>query len=315
MVTIIAEPNYAPHAIQMYRSLGPVYFWFDLSAKERVRVSKIANILVVRLAVTVSKNLIDSMPKLKIVATSTTGLNHIDVEYLKEKRIKLISLRGQTSFLKNIPSTAEETMALMLGVMRRIPWAFEHVKQGKWDPNRWTGNELKGKTLGIIGFGRLGTLVAGYARSFGMHVIAADPYVSQNVMGRQVKKVSLEKLLKESDVVSLHVLLTDATENMLTEKHFKSMKRSAYFINTARAELIKPGVLYKALTKKWIAGAGIDVLHSEKSDASHLKKDSLVRYAKAHENLLIAPHMGGTTHEAKEITQIFLADLVFSALE
>ena len=312
MVTLIAETeSYAANAIRRYRALGPVHFWFEMGAKERKAVLPEVELLVVRLAVNVTEAFIDEMPRLKCIATSTTGLNHIDVAHAEEKGIEIISLRGRTDFLKLIPSTAEETMALTLALIRRIPWAFDAVKRGEWNANRWTGNELKGKTMGLIGFGRLGSLVAGYARAFGMVVVACDPNVSKAAMAKRgVKKVALDALLKNSDIVSLHVLLTEGTTGMLRRNHFKIMKADAIFINTARAELIEPGALHRALEAKEIVGAAVDVLDGETSDASHLKKDSLWKYAKGHENLIIVPHIGGTTKEAKETTQNFLAEIV-----
>ncbi|MBI2466119.1 MAG: 3-phosphoglycerate dehydrogenase, partial [Candidatus Sungbacteria bacterium] len=123
-------------------------------------------------------------------------------------------------------------------------------------------------------------------------------------------KVGMEELFKSSDIISLHVLLTDDTYNLVKEKHLKSTKPSAYLINTARAELIEKGVLEKALKQKWIAGAAVDVLWDEKGDGSHLKKDPLVNYARKNKNLIIMPHVGGATFEAMHITEEYMANLV-----
>lgn len=303
MITIIIEENYSPRAIALYKKLGPVYF-------EKKYLKK-ADILVVRLAVNVDKKMIDSAPKLKVIATSTTGLNHIDMDYAARKGIKVISLRGHTSFLKNIPSTAEETISLILALLRRLPWAFDYVKNGGWDSAAWSGHQLFGKTLGILGFGRLGKIVAKYAKTFGMHVIAHDPHISKKMTDSYgVKKVDMPKLFRASDILSLHVLLTKDTYNLINERHLRMMKRSAYLINTARAELIEKGALYKALKNKWIAGAAVDVLRDERPDGGHLKKDALWKYAKENQNLIILPHIGGATIEAMHTTQNFVADLV-----
>lgn len=311
MITLIAEPDYSSKAIAKYRKLGPVFFWFGSSLRERKKILQKAELLVVRLALTADKKFIDSMPRLKIIATSTTGLNHIDTVYAAKKGIRVVSLRGQTGFLKQIPSTAEETFGLLLALVRKIPWAFDDVKSGKWRTNQWVGIQLYGKVFGIVGFGRLGRIVARFARAFGMRVMAADPYVSAVVMKKSgVKKVSLASLFQESDIISLHVPLTEKTHALITQKHFRAMKPRAYFLNTARAELIKRGALVAALKKKWIAGAAVDVLDNEDASGRHLKKDPLVAYAKKYSNCIIVPHIGGTTHEAKETTQIFLADLV-----
>lgn len=311
MITLIAESSYSSKAIAIYKKLGPIYHWFELKENEKSKIKKITEILVVRLALTVDKKLINSMPKLKIIATSTTGLNHIDTDYAAKKGIKIISLRGETSFLKNIPSTAEETMGLIIALMRRLLWAFEDVKAGRWRTNEWVGHQLKDKTLGLLGFGRLGKLVAGYARAFRMKVIASDPYASSAVMKKLgAQKVTETELFKKADIVSLHVLLTDKTKNMIGEKHLQLMKPTAYLINTARGELIAEGALEKALKEKWIAGAAVDVMRNEREDGIHLKNNALLKYAKQNKNLIIVPHIGGTTREAMDITQEFLADKV-----
>lgn len=310
-VILIAEPDYSVDALKKYRSMGSVFFWFGAGTAERAEYLKKAEILVVRLKMAVDKKLIDKMPHLRIIATSTTGLNHIDTGYAAEKGIKVISLRGEMSFLKNIPSTAEETWGLIISLLRNIPWAYEDVKKGNWDLNRWQGEELRGKTIGILGFGRLGKIVAKYARAFGMIVLACDPNVSASEMARAgAKKTDMDNLFRSSDIVSLHVLLTEATKNLVKMRHLRMMRSSAYLVNTARAELLEKGALFSALKNKLIKGAAIDVLDDEKENGAHLKNEPLIKYAKEHSNLIILPHIGGNTREAMNVTQDFVAGLV-----
>lgn len=312
MITLITEPkDYSKKALEVYRSLGLVYFYPELSAKEKKSILSRLNIIVIGLAIQLDKNFIDQMPHLKIIASPATGMNHIDTDYVKSKKIKIISLRGRKGFLRNVPSTAEETMALLLSLIRNIPWAFDDVKAGRWNRLNWRGHQLLGKTIGLLGFGRLGKIVARYAKAFGMKVIVCDPNVSEKfIKSRGANQISMEKLFKESDIVSLHVLLTNDTHNLVTAKHLRSMKPTAYLINTARAELIEKDALHQALKNKWISGAAIDVLWNERGDGDHLKKDSLWQYAKTHQNLIIAPHIGGATFEAMAVTQDFIAELV-----
>lgn len=312
MITLITEPkDYSKKALDIYRSLGLVYFYPELSAKEKKSVLSRLNIIVIGLAIQLDKNFIDQMPHLKIIASPATGMNHIDLDYVRSQGIKLISLRGRKGFLRQVPSTAEETMALLLSLIRNIPWAFDDVKAGQWNRLNWRGHQLLGKTIGLLGFGRLGKIVARYAKAFGMKVFACDPNVSEKFMkSRGVVKVSMDDLFRKSDIVSLHVLLTDQTQNLVKEKHLKSMKSTAYLINTARAELIEKGALHSALKNKWISGAAIDVLWDERGNGDHLKKDPLWNYAKNNKNLIIVPHIGGATFEAMAVTQDFIAELV-----
>ncbi|MEK7555180.1 MAG: NAD(P)-dependent oxidoreductase [Patescibacteria group bacterium] len=312
MNTLILEgKEYAPRAVKMYRTFGSVYFWDELKGAKKKAIEASTGIVVVGLKYHLDKKFLAQFPRLNIIATPTTGLNHIDDEAAKERNIKVISLRGHTSFLSKIPSTAEETFGLIFGVMRHFPWAFDDVKRGNWDRELWKGNQLIGKTIGIVGCGRLGKIVAKYAHAFDMEVIGYDPHVAEAELKKfGIRKVNLETLLKKSDIVSLHVLLTKETENMFTRKHFKMMKPSACFINTARAEIVERDALITALNKKWIRAAAVDVLRDERGDGSHLKKDPLWKYAKENTNLLIAPHIGGATYEAMEVTRDFIAEEV-----
>lgn len=306
-ILITESKDYSPKALAIYKKLGRVCLW----QKAKLSDKKTAEILVIGLKYQLDKKFLDQMSRLKIIASPATGMNHLDLSEIKSRGIKIISLRGRKGFLRNVPSTAEETFGLMLALVRKIPWAFDDVKKGEWDRLTWRGHQLKDKNLGLLGFGRLGRIVARYARAFDMKVLACDPNVSEKFMkSRGVIKVDLEELFKKSDIVSLHVLLTPETEDLVKEKHLKSMKPSSYFINTARAELVEKGVLEKALKDKWIAGAAVDVMRDEKGDGSHLKNNPLLRYSITHDNLIIVPHIGGATFEAMQVTQDYIAELV-----
>lgn len=311
-ITLITESkDNSEKATAIYRSLGPVYLWHSLNKSEKTVALREANILVIGLSLIIDKKFIDDMPALKLIASPTTGLNHIDVKYAEEKGIKIISLRGHTDFLQTITSTAEHAWGMLLGLARNIPWAYESVKDNGWDRMAWRGHELKGKTLGIVGLGRLGKMLARYGNAFGMNVISADPNLTSEEMRKfGAEKADLKKLVSSSDVVTLHVLLNDDVYNLIKEDDLRTMKKNAYLINTARAELIEKGALYKALKNKWIAGAAIDVLWDEKPDGSHLKKDPLWKYSRKNSNLLISPHIGGAAYEAMYATQEYIAKLV-----
>lgn len=306
-LSLITEPKgYSPKALAVLKTLGPV--WDLTEAKKHPTVLKKTTILAVKLGVKISKPFLDRLPNLKIIGTSTTGLNHIDMAEAKCRGIRVISLRGETKFLKTIFPTAEETLGLIIMLMRNLPWGFDAVRRGRWDKNKLYGHELHGKTLGLIGFGRLGSMVAKFGRSFGMRVIACDPQVPAAVMARAgAKKVLMEALFRAADAVSNHVLLTEKTHNLVKRRHFRLMKPTAYYINTARGELNDERALLEALQKKWIAGAALDVLASEDPKGRHVRNHPLVRYARTHKNLIIVPHLGGATFESMQKTEEFIA--------
>lgn len=315
--TVIFESSdYSKKALADYASLGDVYLLSQLKGKRRDEALKKANIIVLRLAYKIDALWMDKMPNLKVIATPTTGLNHVDVVEAKKRGIKIICLKGRSGFLKYVPATAEETMGLIFASIRKLPWAFEHVKKGGWDRNLFRGNQLLGKTLGLLGFGRLGKLVAKYSKVFGMSVIAYDPHVSKNVFTRYgVQRVSMDTLFKTADILSVHAYLTDETGNMVQEKHLQMMKPTAHFINTARGEIVNEAALLKALQKKWIAGAALDVMCDEAGDGSHLKGHPLIAYANTHQNLIVVPHIGGAAYEAMHVTEEFIANLVVKELK
>ncbi len=200
----------------------------------------------------------------------------------------------------------------MLALARKIPQAHEHVKAGGWDRDQFKGYQLAGQNLGILGLGRLGKMVASYGKVLGMNVLACDPAVSEDEMKKlEIKKLDHDALFKESDILSLHVLLTDATQNLIKEDHLKMMKPTAHLVNTARAEILEKGALEKALKEKWIAGAAVDVMWDEEGSGGHLPESELWKMAKSGQhNLIIVPHIGGATYDAMQITEEYIANLV-----
>lgn len=312
-LTILTEPKgYSPAAVAILKTLGPVASFHDAKKK---RLLERADIMVVKLGMKISKKIMDAMPRLAIIGTSTTGLNHIDMEEAKRRRIAVLSLRGETKFLRTIFPTAEETIGLIIMLMRNLHAGFDAVREERWLKERFYGYELFGKTIGIVGFGRLGSMVARYARAFGMEVVACDPHVSAATMRRAgAKKVSMDDVFRKSDIVSIHVLLTPKTAHLIKRRHFKLMKRNAYFINTARGEIIDEVALLAALKKKWITGAALDVLANEDPRGAHVKDHPLVRYARTHNNLIIVPHLGGATFESMARTEDFIAEKIVRSL-
>lgn len=218
----------------------------------------------------------------RAIAFPGTGTDHIDLEAAKERGIKVISLRGETKFLKSIPSTAELTMWFMLELLRRP------------HKGRYLGCQLKDKKLGIIGMGRIGYMVQNYARAFGMLVCGVDKDTSENLR---------EDLLKNSHIISLHVLLTPESKEMITKKHLEMM-RGTVLVNTARGGLIEKGAVIEAIKAGWISGYGTDV-PTDKEEEKELWKLRDNGY-----NVVITEHIGGNTIEARAATDKFIEDKV-----
>jgi D-3-phosphoglycerate dehydrogenase len=261
------------------------------------------NVLVVRLGHKIDTEVLSVANNLKIIITATTGLNHIDVDEAEKRGIEILSLKGEREFLDNIHATAEHSFALLLSLIRKIPASACDVHDGKWNRDSFKGKELNGRTIGIIGYGRIGSKVAKYAEAFRMNVIANDIL---DIPG--VNITDLNSLLSQSDIVSLHVPYSANTHHMIDRSRFQQMKKGALFINTARGEIVDESALLEALKSGHVAGAALDVLQGENSGKkSWVKNDPLWKYARKNSNLLITPHTGGATYDSMSKTEVFMA--------
>jgi D-3-phosphoglycerate dehydrogenase len=283
---LITEPEYFDaEARRVLRTLGRVRAQ-RLGRRELLAAVSDVDILLVRIETRVDRALLRRARRLRIVGSATTGLQHIDLAGCAQRGIKVLSLHGAHT----VP-TAEHTMGLLLSLCRRIPWAFDSLKDGAWRRHRFMGRELAGKTLGIIGLGRIGSQVAGYARAFGMKVLYHDPYVAS----RLARRTPLERLLRTSDVVTVHAALTGETAGLLDQRRLGMMKRTALLINTARGRIVDQRALLRALGRGGIAGAAVDVFEKEPLGG---RREPMVRLARRRENLIITPHLAATTSEA-----------------
>lgn len=271
------------------------------------------DVLWVRLRHRIDAEVIATGGRLKMIVTPTTGLNHIDLEEARRRGIRVLSLRGETEFLKDVRATAEHTIALIFSLLRRVPAAVAHVKNGAWNRDLFKGNELCGKTIGVVGYGRLGRIVARYLRAFDARVLASDPNVDAASAEVGVTLVPLGTLLREADLVTLHVNFCHETCGFFGREQFAAMKTGAWFINTARGELVDENALLDTLRSRRLAGAALDVLSKEQFD--HMKNHPLVAYARENENLIITPHIGGCTIESMEKTEYFLAGRLLCLLK
>jgi D-3-phosphoglycerate dehydrogenase len=230
--------------------------------------------------------------RLQLFVTATTGADHIDASTLAQRGIPLLTLQGQRQVLRNITPAAEHSWLLLLACSRRLAPAFQHVLRGEWNRNQFPGIMLRGKTLGIIGCGRIGQWMACYATAFGMPCLGYDPYVAHWPEG--IEKSDLDSLLGRSDFITVHVPLQEETRRLLGPREFQRVKHGAILINTSRGDIIDEAALLAALRDGRIAAAGLDVLTGEPEIAQH----PLVEYAREHENLIITPHIGGFSPDA-----------------
>ncbi len=256
-----------------------------------------ADALIVRSATRVSAELLDHAAQLRAIGRAGVGVDNVDLEAATKKGIVVMNTPGG-----NAVSVAEHTMALLLALARRLVRADSSLKNGQWEKEKLLGSELRSKTLGLIGLGKVGTEVARHAQAFEMEVIAYDPYISSLIAGEHnVKLVSLEELLKTSDFISLHASATPETHHLLNARTLALTKPGLRIINCARGELINEEDLLQALESGQVAGAGLDVFEIEPPLDFRLA---------AHPNVIATPHIAGSTEEAQEIVGIRIAEQV-----
>ena len=253
-----------------------------------------ADALVVRSAVQVDDSLMEHAPKLRVIGRAGVGVDNIDADAATRRGIVVMNTPGA-----NAVAVAELTIGLMLALARKLPTANATMHAGKWEKKSLQGAELRGKTLGILGLGRIGLEVARRARGFGLEIIGSDPFVSAAVARENgIRLVPLEEVIAGSDYLTLHVGLTPQTHGIINAKTIAAMKKGVRIINCARGELVDEAALVEALKSGHVAGAALDVFTVEPP------KDS--PYA-ALENVILTPHIAGSTAEAQEAVGVQIA--------
>ena len=246
-----------------------------------------ADALIVRSAVQVDADLLEHARKLRVIGRAGVGVDNIDLDAATRKGIAVMNTPGA-----NAIAVAEHALALMLAMARHIGRANELMHAGKWEKKSLQGTELRGKTLGIVGLGRIGMEVARRARAFGMEIVAHDPFVSTAVAKEQgIRLAKLEEVYAAADYLTLHVGLTPQTAGMINADSVKRMKRGVRLVNCARGELVDEAALAQAVKQGLVAGAALDVFTDEP-----LKNSPLT----AVENIILTPHIAGSTNEAQE---------------
>ena len=300
-VLCLPDMTPAPDAVAVLQGVAEV----DLVVPEPRTVMSVIDqydACIACLRMRLDQSILEKAQRLKVVATPTTGLDHIDLPVLAQRGIELISLTHDYDFLNNVTSTAENAWGLLVACARKIPVAFDAVKRGEWSWQASQGRQLSGKTLGILGYGRLGKMVAQYGLAFRMSVLACDP-IDFSTPG--VRRIDLESLLSESDVLSVHVHLTDQTRHLLNRNAFEMMKPGIVIINTSRGAVIDEHALLEALQTSRVSACGLDVIDGEwRPD---LIDHPLIRWARTHDNVVITPHIGGLTLESRHMALMHTA--------
>lgn len=275
---------------------------YKLTEDQIIKIIKNYDGIIVRSFTKVTKKIIESSSKLKVIARAGVGVDNVDVKEATNKGIVVMNSPQSTS-----RTTAEHAISLLFSLARKIPFAHSSMMSKQWDKEKFKGIEIKNKIIGIVGCGNIGANVVSIAYSLSLNILVYDPYLSADkIEEMNAEKVSLEELLKVSDFVTLHLPFMESTKNLINAKNLKLMKKTSYLINAARGGLINEQDLYNSLKKKLIAGAALDVFENEP-----LKESPLYEL----DNIVLTPHLGASTKEAQDNAYIQIAEQISSFLK
>ncbi|HAF61719.1 MAG TPA: hypothetical protein DCK95_05285 [Anaerolineaceae bacterium] len=274
----------------------------DIEKEELLSCIADYDALIVRGRTKVTADVFEQGKKLKVVGRCGVGVDNIDLEAAKQHNVAVVNAPVATTI-----AVAEHAMALMLAMVREIPKADSGIKAGIWYKKEIKGAELNGKTLGVIGFGHIGSTVGSYAKAFGMKVIAYDLIASpEQIKQHGGEPVTFDELLQQADIITLHVPLTDRTKHMINAGAFTKMKKGVRIISAARGGVIDEMDLLQALESGKVASAALDVYEKEPPTDSPLVR---------HPNFIGTPHLGGQTKEAQQRAAVDIVNEVLAALE
>jgi D-3-phosphoglycerate dehydrogenase len=293
-VKILVAEKISNSAVEQLKEPGWVVMTADQLEGKLTTELETADALIVRSAVQADAALLSHAKKLRVVGRAGVGVDNIDLDAATRQGIAVMNTPGA-----NAVAVAEQTLGMMLAMARFLCRADALMHAGKWEKKSLQGTELRGKTLGIAGLGRIGMEVAKRARTFGMEMVAHDPFVSVTVAKEQgIRLVTLDELYAAADYITLHVGLTPQTTGMINQESIKKMKKGVRLVNCARGELVNEADLAEALKSRHVAAAALDVFHEEPLKNSPLQ---------ALENVILTPHIGGSTSEAQEAVGVQIA--------
>lgn len=303
MKRVLVSDNLSEIGIQTLKNSPGIQVDVDtnLSKEELIKKIKGYHGLAIRSATKVTSDIIDAAKNLQVIGRAGIGLDNVDIEAATKRGIVVMNAPEG-----NMITTAEHTISMMLSLSRNIPQATASMKAKKWEKKRFMGRELFNKTLGIVGLGRIGSIVADRARGMKMNVIAYDPFISEdkvNEMG--IELVSLDELFERSHYITLHVPLSDETRNLINEEAFKKMKRGVIIINCARGGMVNEKDLYEAIKSGKVAGAALDVFEQEPPQNNPLFDL---------DEVICTPHLGASTDEAQKNVAAAIAEQIANYL-
>ena len=312
MNCLIIDKVYAGIAEELGKSMN-VKTAANLPSTKEQLLAEIADVdvLIMRVDPKIDKEILDAAKNLKVIGVCSVGLNHIDMEYAKEKGIQIFNAPGL-----NANAVAELTISKMLDISRGTMTANYDVKvKHEWDKYKFVGRELRGKTLGVMGFGRIGRRVGELGRAFGMNIVAYDPYLKpedfekENAVG-----MGVEELLKVSDFVSIHVPLTDETKNLFNAKSLEGMKDDAVVLNMSRGGIVNEKDMYEALKAGKIGGYATDVMENELAGSGLTGNDTFASPLFECDNFIVSPHIGAQYVDASKDIGLHIISKVKEAM-
>ena len=265
------------------------------------------DILIMRVDPKIDKEILDAAKNLKMIGVCAVGTNHIDVDYAKEKGIQVFNAPGM-----NANAVAELTITKMLEISRNtIPANYDVKVNHNWDKYKFVGRELRGKTLGIMGFGRIGRRVGELGKAFKMNIVAYDPYLKPEQFDAEgAKGMSVDELIRVSDFISIHVPLTPETKNMFNKKSIATMKDGAVVLNMSRGGIVNEADMYEALKEGRIGGYASDVMENELAGSGLTGNDEFASPLFECENFIITPHLGAQSVDASRDIGIYITGKV-----
>jgi len=299
-IGILEPEDFSNKAINMLDSIGDTS-QFDGENLDVFIEDK--EILFIRLAHFIGTDFLQKAKNLKYVCSPTTGLNHIDIEECEKSGVKVISLKGEYGFLSTIRATPEHAFGLVLSLLRKYKSAFLSQKNNKWDRGLYKGFELYENSVGIIGFGRVGKILAKYCKAFGAKVYFYDIDDSIKEVYSAIKMSSIEEVIGKSNIVILSASFLESNHR-LVGKQYINLLENKYFINMARGELIDEEYLLFRIEQNFFKGVAIDVIQNEQTDNN---LDKLLKLTKKN-NLIVTPHIAGATYSSMCKTEVFIVN-------